>query len=47
VARHGEVVVRPMATFTLAADHRILDGAAAANFLNALKSVLENPYLLI
>jgi pyruvate dehydrogenase E2 component (dihydrolipoamide acetyltransferase) len=47
VARDGEVVIRPMASLTLAADHRILDGAAVANFLIALKSVLENPYLLI
>jgi pyruvate dehydrogenase E2 component (dihydrolipoamide acetyltransferase) len=40
-------VIRPIVSFTLAADHRILDGAAVANFLTALKSVLENPYLLI
>jgi pyruvate dehydrogenase E2 component (dihydrolipoamide acetyltransferase) len=47
VALDGEVVIRPVVSFTLAADHRILDGAAVANFLTALKSVLENPYLLI
>jgi pyruvate/2-oxoglutarate dehydrogenase complex dihydrolipoamide acyltransferase (E2) component len=28
-------------------DHRIVDGVAAARFLDDLKSTLENPYLLI
>jgi pyruvate dehydrogenase E2 component (dihydrolipoamide acetyltransferase) len=32
---------------TLSADHRIVDGAAAAQFLADLKITLENPYLLI
>jgi pyruvate dehydrogenase E2 component (dihydrolipoamide acetyltransferase) len=47
VARDGEVVVRPLLTLTIAADHRIVDGAAVARFLNDLKMILENPYLLI
>jgi pyruvate dehydrogenase E2 component (dihydrolipoamide acetyltransferase) len=47
VGRDGEVVLRPMLTLTLAADHRIVDGAAVARFLNDLKTILENPYLLI
>jgi pyruvate dehydrogenase E2 component (dihydrolipoamide acetyltransferase) len=38
---------RPMMQLTVCADHRIVDGAAAALFLNELKSTLENPYLLI
>jgi len=32
---------------TLAADHRLVDGADAARFLSALRKVLENPYLLL
>jgi pyruvate dehydrogenase E2 component (dihydrolipoamide acetyltransferase) len=47
VARDGEVVIRPIVTLSLAADHRIIDGAAAATFLGDLKMILENPYLLI
>ncbi len=33
----------PLAEFTLTCDHRALDGAAGARFLNALKSQLELP----
>ena len=39
--------MRPMMNVTLAVDHRVVDGAAAARFLAELKSALENPYLLI
>jgi pyruvate dehydrogenase E2 component (dihydrolipoamide acetyltransferase) len=47
VAHKGELVIRPMAALTLAADHRIVDGAVVALFLSELKTILENPYLLI
>jgi len=43
VALDGEVVVRPVATMTLAADHRILYGADAAAFLVDLRRFLEHP----
>lgn len=33
----------PLAEFTLTCDHRALDGAAGARFLNSLKSQLEQP----
>ncbi|KPK94124.1 MAG: hypothetical protein AMJ88_05340 [Anaerolineae bacterium SM23_ 63] len=39
----GEIVVRPLVWMTLAADHRIVDGAVAAKFLTALKDALEDP----
>jgi pyruvate dehydrogenase E2 component (dihydrolipoamide acetyltransferase) len=39
--------LRPMINVTIAADHRVVDGAAAARFLAELKATLENPYLLI
>ena len=38
---------RPMIQLTASADHRIVDGAGVARFLEELKSALENPYLLI
>jgi len=43
VAREGAVVVRRMVTATLSADHRAVDGAAAARFLTDLKGRLEAP----
>jgi pyruvate dehydrogenase E2 component (dihydrolipoamide acetyltransferase) len=43
----NEMVMRPVMNLTLSADHRIVDGAAAAHFLAELKNTLENPYLLI
>ena len=38
---------RPLIQLTACADHRIVDGAGVARFLDELKSTLENPYLLI
>lgn len=47
VAIQGQVSIRPMLTLTVAADHRVNDGARVAAFLVELKKVLENPYLLL
>jgi pyruvate dehydrogenase E2 component (dihydrolipoamide acetyltransferase) len=41
-----KMVERPMMSITLSADHRVVDGAAAAKFLTELKSTLEDPYIL-
>ena len=43
VAIDGEVLIRPMASMTLAADHRILYGADAAAFLVDVRRFLEHP----
>lgn len=47
VDEHEELVVAPMLRVTLSADHRILDGADAAEFLDSLRSYLEAPVTLI
>lgn len=47
VPENGEAVIRPMAHLSLTYDHRIIDGAPAASFLRTVKTLLENPYLLI
>jgi len=47
VDEEGQVVVRPVMRMTLSADHRIVDGAAAARFLADLREVLEAPALIL
>ncbi len=43
VGRDGQVVLRPMATFTLSSDHRIVDGVTAARFVADLRDAIEHP----
>ena len=43
VVRDGQVVVRDIMKVTLSVDHRALDGATAARFLQELKRLLEQP----
>lgn len=43
---NGQPVLRSFMTVTLSADHRVVDGAQAANFLQDLRTVLEEPALL-
>jgi len=40
--RDGKVVVRQLMKITLSSDHRIVDGALAARFVNAIKAKLED-----
>jgi pyruvate dehydrogenase E2 component (dihydrolipoamide acetyltransferase) len=47
VVRAGEVVARPMMTVTLTVDHRAVDGAPAAEFLQTVKALLEDPALAL
>lgn len=47
VVRDGEIVVRDIMFLSISADHRILYGAPAAEFLRDLKDLLENPYNLL
>jgi pyruvate dehydrogenase E2 component (dihydrolipoamide acetyltransferase) len=43
IDEEDSINVRPMMNLTLAADHRTVDGAVAANFLLGLINLLENP----
>jgi pyruvate dehydrogenase E2 component (dihydrolipoamide acetyltransferase) len=47
VARAGELVTRPMMTVTLTCDHRAVDGADGARFLEDVKAFLEEPGLAL
>ena len=47
VVRDGEVVVRQMMRVTMSCDHRVIDGATGARFLQTFKRILENPLYLI
>ncbi|WKY45051.1 2-oxo acid dehydrogenase subunit E2 [Eubacteriaceae bacterium ES2] len=47
VVIRDEIVVRMMMQLSLTYDHRIVDGAPAAQFLKRIKELLENPLLLI
>ncbi|PRQ02809.1 Dihydrolipoyllysine-residue acetyltransferase component of pyruvate dehydrogenase complex [Enhygromyxa salina] len=43
----GEVVVRRRMKMTISADHRVTDGAVAAQWLNVVQAYLENPIRLL
>lgn len=47
VVREGEIVVRNMMSVTMSCDHRVVDGATGAKFLQTFKQLLENPVLML
>jgi pyruvate dehydrogenase E2 component (dihydrolipoamide acetyltransferase) len=47
VAMNGQITVRQRMRLTGAFDHRIIDGAMGARFLQDLKKILENPVQLL
>lgn len=47
VVRNNEVVVRQMMRVTMSCDHRVIDGATGAKFLQTFKKILENPLFLV
>ncbi|HEX2091612.1 MAG TPA: pyruvate dehydrogenase complex dihydrolipoamide acetyltransferase [Longimicrobiaceae bacterium] len=47
VAVNGEMAVRPRMRVTLTCDHRVIDGATGAQFLQTLKRYLEDPMMMI
>jgi pyruvate dehydrogenase E2 component (dihydrolipoamide acetyltransferase) len=47
VVRDNAVVVRQMMRVTMSCDHRVIDGATGAKFLQTFKKILENPLFLV
>ena len=47
VARKGQMVIRHIMSCTLAVDHRVVDGAMGAQFLQTLRSYIEQPAAML
>lgn len=47
VVENNEIVIRNIMKLTLSCDHRVVDGAAGAAFLQTLKGYLENPVTML
>jgi len=43
----GEIAVRDIMYLSISLDHRVVDGAVGARFMNVLKELLENPSLML
>ena len=47
VVRDGQVVVRNIMHVTMSCDHRVVDGATGAKFLQTFKQMLESPAMML
>ena len=47
VAENGEMVVRPRMRMTMSCDHRVVDGAMGAKFLQTVRELIEDPMMMI
>ena len=47
VVRDGEIVIRSIMNVTMSCDHRVIDGATGAKFLQTFKQMLENPIMML
>lgn len=47
VVKNDQIVIRDMTYFSVSFDHRVIDGAMAAQFMNTIKQYLEDPKLLL
>ena len=47
IVKDGELAVGNMMKVTLSCDHRVVDGATGAKFLQTLKGILEDPIRLL
>src|SRR5690606_4508877 len=47
VVMDGEMIVRPRMRVTLSCDHRVVDGATGAQFLQTLRRNLEDPMMMV
>jgi pyruvate dehydrogenase E2 component (dihydrolipoamide acetyltransferase) len=47
VVQDGELVIRKRLRITMSCDHRVIDGATGAKFLQTLRRLIENPLMLV
>jgi pyruvate dehydrogenase E2 component (dihydrolipoamide acetyltransferase) len=47
VVKNGEITIGHMMKVTMSCDHRVVDGATGAEFLQTLKGILEEPMRLL
>ena len=47
VVRDGEITTRSIMHVTMSCDHRVVDGATGAKFLQTFKQMLENPAMML
>ena len=47
VAQFGEVITQPRMRVTMSCDHRVIDGATGAKFLQTLRQYLEEPTMML
>ena len=47
VVRDGEIVIRNIMNVTMSCDHRVIDGATGAKFLQTFRQMLESPAMML
>ena len=47
VVKDGQIVAGMRMNIGLSCDHRVVDGAVGARFLNEVKKLIENPALML
>jgi pyruvate dehydrogenase E2 component (dihydrolipoamide acetyltransferase) len=47
VVEDGELVVRSRMRMTMSCDHRVIDGATGARFLQTLRAMIEEPMMML
>jgi pyruvate dehydrogenase E2 component (dihydrolipoamide acetyltransferase) len=47
VVRNGEIAIRSIMHVTMSCDHRVVDGATGAKFLQTFRQMLEQPAMLL
>ncbi|HEY0674354.1 MAG TPA: pyruvate dehydrogenase complex dihydrolipoamide acetyltransferase [Longimicrobiales bacterium] len=47
VAQFGEIISQPRMRLTMSCDHRVIDGATGAKFLQTLRQYLEEPTMML
>jgi pyruvate dehydrogenase E2 component (dihydrolipoamide acetyltransferase) len=47
VVHDGELVMRKRIKVTMSCDHRVIDGATGAKFMQTLRRMIENPLFLV